>query len=641
LPKRIRSHELESESSRKFEALLPSRWVFRRKNPDYGIDGEIEIFNDEGIATGLFINVQLKSTDAVDIKDCLKESFQVETLKYYSTLEYPVLIAKYSSKLDNFYFTWAHSKNRKPVEKGQATITVRFPENNVLTMAKFFQLKGDVINYLNYRKQALRPPFHFLLSVEHSDFGKADLLLKIIQYRAQHEVHIDVSEAEDKDAIGKIVITKDDVILSIGGDAASFKFPRPDSNEILLANLNIALAILLSQIGYDTLSAKLAAPVYKISSFFNKPDFLKGLLKALYDAKEFEILFEACKWSINEKGYIDEILIFVALLFHHHNRISREEQILVENLYLLLIQHFTRTEDASRLGSTHYNLGNFYRSKGDHLKALHQYNRARTTWSAYAGRNYFWRELGGVLFDAGKIQCANRAYKKSIEIGEEYDVRAAYADTFIYMGLYSAAKEEFVKYYEEKAAACDPFWCLKLIALDGLIKHFGLKDGNRNRKASDRIILECPIEEHPRKEIIEEAIKLDPTNSFPWFQLGHIYFAEKSLEKSFWAYLWTAVCSDKNLEAWAYAFFLTFSKASKVESTTHILGNIFMAAYERNGYQFISYLFDFISNRLTIDEEMKEGLKTAIIGMIDVLKNDKKFELRLVNDERVLRNFEL
>lgn len=71
MPIRTRSHELESESFKKFESYIPSKWVFRRKDPDYGIDGEIEIFDDNGKTTGLFINVQIKSTEATDIKDCL------------------------------------------------------------------------------------------------------------------------------------------------------------------------------------------------------------------------------------------------------------------------------------------------------------------------------------------------------------------------------------------------------------------------------------------------------------------------------------------------------------------------------------------------------------------------------------------
>jgi hypothetical protein len=65
-PSRTRAHELETESEAAFRAAIPSRWVFRRKSDDYGIDGEVEIFDLNGKATGHLVLVQLKATDESD-----------------------------------------------------------------------------------------------------------------------------------------------------------------------------------------------------------------------------------------------------------------------------------------------------------------------------------------------------------------------------------------------------------------------------------------------------------------------------------------------------------------------------------------------------------------------------------------------
>ena len=46
LPKRPRQHQLETESKRQFESAIPSSWIYRAKDQDYGIDGEVEIFDD-------------------------------------------------------------------------------------------------------------------------------------------------------------------------------------------------------------------------------------------------------------------------------------------------------------------------------------------------------------------------------------------------------------------------------------------------------------------------------------------------------------------------------------------------------------------------------------------------------------------
>lgn len=44
MPHRPREHELEDESRKAFENLLPARLIYRPIAPDYGIDGEVEEF---------------------------------------------------------------------------------------------------------------------------------------------------------------------------------------------------------------------------------------------------------------------------------------------------------------------------------------------------------------------------------------------------------------------------------------------------------------------------------------------------------------------------------------------------------------------------------------------------------------------
>ncbi|WP_218822679.1 DUF4365 domain-containing protein [Octadecabacter ascidiaceicola] len=45
--------------------MLPDAWALRRKDKDYGVDLEIEFFDDEGKSTGLMFFVQLKATDDI------------------------------------------------------------------------------------------------------------------------------------------------------------------------------------------------------------------------------------------------------------------------------------------------------------------------------------------------------------------------------------------------------------------------------------------------------------------------------------------------------------------------------------------------------------------------------------------------
>ena len=46
MPKRVYQHEIEDSSRAKFQLALPRKWVFRDKAKDYGIDGEVELFDN-------------------------------------------------------------------------------------------------------------------------------------------------------------------------------------------------------------------------------------------------------------------------------------------------------------------------------------------------------------------------------------------------------------------------------------------------------------------------------------------------------------------------------------------------------------------------------------------------------------------
>ncbi len=49
MPKRTSEHQVEDISITAIKSRLPRQWVYREKGRDYGIDGEIEIFDENNI----------------------------------------------------------------------------------------------------------------------------------------------------------------------------------------------------------------------------------------------------------------------------------------------------------------------------------------------------------------------------------------------------------------------------------------------------------------------------------------------------------------------------------------------------------------------------------------------------------------
>src|SRR3990167_4155704 len=105
MPIRPRSHILEEQSVRRFGDALPNDWVYRSKAPDYGIDGEVEIFNSDGSSTGLSFNVQLRATDNAARADLVR--LEVDELKYYRPPGGPTAVVRYGSPDGSLFWQWA------------------------------------------------------------------------------------------------------------------------------------------------------------------------------------------------------------------------------------------------------------------------------------------------------------------------------------------------------------------------------------------------------------------------------------------------------------------------------------------------------------------------------------------------------
>ena len=128
--KRTREHVLEKESRLALESLLPSEWIFRERTPDYGIDAEIEIVEEEEV-TNKVLWIQLKATESRKSK---KVTYQMKThhLKYYEKCRTPVLIVYWIKSENTFYYLFAQKYIREELSKSnpdwrnQNTVAILF-----------------------------------------------------------------------------------------------------------------------------------------------------------------------------------------------------------------------------------------------------------------------------------------------------------------------------------------------------------------------------------------------------------------------------------------------------------------------------------------------------------------------------------
>lgn len=99
-------HQLETKSRIAFESTLPAKWVYRTVNPDYGIDGLVEVFSERGLATGDFFFVQLKATGKEDLTQALTVRLPQEKCDYYDTLALPLLLVLFHQPSGQLFAKW-------------------------------------------------------------------------------------------------------------------------------------------------------------------------------------------------------------------------------------------------------------------------------------------------------------------------------------------------------------------------------------------------------------------------------------------------------------------------------------------------------------------------------------------------------
>lgn len=133
--KRTSEHVKEDVSKQVLERKIPSEWILRDIEPDYGIDKSLEIVDNE-IVTGKEVFIQLKGTDVPSIHhDSISFRLKTEHLKYYLKRDSPVLLVVVDLNEEICYWSFLHQyaydtlniKNPSWVE--QQTVTIRIPLN--------------------------------------------------------------------------------------------------------------------------------------------------------------------------------------------------------------------------------------------------------------------------------------------------------------------------------------------------------------------------------------------------------------------------------------------------------------------------------------------------------------------------------
>lgn len=390
MPKRPISHQLEEESRTAFRTLVHP-WVFRDKNPDYGIDGEVEIFDETSKATGRQFLVQLKAA--------LKEpkepsiSFNVESIKYYHSLELPVLLVLWIKESRKTFWRWANEVDLYYAKPKAKSLTVR------LAHEWHGGTRAQLQRHVDFRRHMKAGNVALPLKVSIEAVGRTGL-----QYQLQSlcaRVPRLLIYSDDPDV--KFSLTKDELkVLFSGYYGAVLHSMRNVDDATAAKRALVGLAISLDRFGALDLAAELWTALPDLAAEIRSRDVAWRILSMLTRAGAYPELRSALRTLSERFNRLDLIMPLHPLRFTAPIHRRRELTKLLIELAEQELQHETDPEGRSIAS---YSLGRLYEDI-DRKKARRYFAEAIRASSFYADKAYFWRELGATLFNARRFNAA-------------------------------------------------------------------------------------------------------------------------------------------------------------------------------------------------------------------------------------------
>lgn len=481
MTKRVKQHQLEDLSRAKYNLAIPSNWVFRDKDKDYGIDAEVEIFDDNDRATGLVYWVQLKATESKVEATARRVDLSIESIRYYKKLDIPVLIARYSKVHDCFYCKWAHELDLYYAKEKAKTLRVNFSEDEKWDKKSAQKVKKylEKIKIIKEGRFKLPIPLNFIIKDDVVNKIPRGILISSFRTALSEFSEFAILKSDSKDSLLFVTLSGEDLVISLSSFVGCTfhgigKEEHEDFAEDLVLSSLLGFAIALSQVGQFETMARILLNKKITKLFFQNQKILFRLLPLVLGTSYFGVALDAVSEAIvDEHDNMLEIITSSAVLFES-NRKDEEKSNKIEAFLNKCLEKYIEIGEKNQIGICYYNLGNHYRSRGLNKKAIHHYLKARKFEVKYIKQVYYYQELGGVLFHDEKYCLSSLMYKKALDKGAPESVKPLYGDALMHNGNYQLAFDVFADYLNEREAKDNDEWHLKLICLETLIENTGV-----------------------------------------------------------------------------------------------------------------------------------------------------------------------
>lgn len=640
---RPEQHIIETKSQRIFENIIPPEWIIKEIKPDYGIDYIIEVFKDNK-STGQIFFVQLKGSDQKIENSTFKKQLDIEYLNYYSSLALPVLLVLVSIEWNLVWAIWANNilESIKLTNK-QMSVQIKLD-------SKYLIDKNSIFDIVKNFKKANQ------LGIRFSVFGKKEELLcnnliNWIEYYYKENVstkfnylpnHVEViiTSISDSESLIKIKAPNFYEEVVIGNlSLDNFYLNQPKFNVEYINDINVDFLKVLATC-FAKFNIKSSLEIYKkiISKLkietdkdFNSFNPLALLILAVENDQLF--LFNSLIKKIIDSGNISLFLFCDLAYFSYGAELEELQELRIENLKRAIA---TSKDDVEK-ATCYYNLGNILKSSRELDESFHCYYLARKLLKDYEKSDYWWREVGSILFSKGHHYYAQYFYEKSIELSElspknvfrfekgnpPYLIKAFIADCLFMQGRFSNAKLEFEKYIEISKTQ-DWEWSLKLMVCENII-NLGLDNVVFNREESISYCEKAISSNSVDQSLIyyQKALEYYPLNTLAWFNLGVAYNRLKKSQNALLSFLHAGLICTSDNESIFNAILVSFNLKKN-----EMLIPLVYYSYQKQGLAVINNFSDYLMNT---DQPLR--IKKEFVADFEQLINSIEKEKSTLNTD--------
>lgn len=443
--KRPQNHRTDRKSIAAFISTVPESWVVREKEQDYGIDLEVEIFDQAGNATGLLFYVQMKGTRSAKLEK--QVAIKIDRLRYLADFDSPSIICRYCVDTGRLYWMWIFDAFQQVSSPNSRTVTLTFTELNLWSEKTPNEIERTLplLRKLRSGPRAtiIGVSFDFTSLPSMDRFGARQAVAHIISSCSGFALY------SDKMEMIPISITSKygDLKISIGETVSiTFKCDHLDY-ESVLASATYGMLYHLAYFEFSQQARELANFALQEKCKTNARHLAAAAVKQISDSPDAGVDLAILN-DIHVQQDAAYAMVTSCLLSNEVGKISKNKAVVRFYKEAIRCQEEIDVESTATI---HYSLANYFMNMKDFLSAVHHYNRARKMDVIYLQREYFTREFAAVCFWMGRFKAAARAYQCAVDA--EPDAKTCYClgDALFYSGR----THDALLQYEEVARGND------------------------------------------------------------------------------------------------------------------------------------------------------------------------------------------